>query len=151
MNVFELSLRCAVLSHSVMFDSLWAQWRVVCQAPLSMGIFPRKVSGLPFPPPGDLLNPGIKPRSHALWVDSLLFEPPGKPENTGVGSLSLLQGIFLTQELSRGLLHCRVVLPGKPESWLITVQTPTWFFICLNYLKYLAQFEQWNLTRAPLS
>ena len=110
MNVFELSLRCAVLSHSVMFDSLWAQWRVVCQAPLSMGIFPRKVSGLPFPPPGDLLNPGIKPRSHALWVDSLLFEPPGKPENTGVGSLSLLQGIFLTQELSRGLLHCRQVL-----------------------------------------
>ena len=36
-------------------------------------------SGLPFPPPGGLLNPGIKPRSPALQADSLLSEPPGKP------------------------------------------------------------------------
>ena len=34
----------------------------------------------------------------------------GKPKNTGVSSLSLLQGIFLTQELNRGLLHCRQIL-----------------------------------------
>ena len=49
-------------------------------------------------PPGDLPNPGIEPRSAALQVDSLLSETPGKPKNTGVGSLSLLLGIFLTQE-----------------------------------------------------
>jgi len=61
-------------------------------------------SGLPCPPPGDLPNPGIKPRSSALQVDS---DPPGKPKNTGVGSLSLLQGTFSTQELNQGLLHCR--------------------------------------------
>ena len=36
-------------------------------------------SGLPFPSPGDLPNPGIKPGSPALQVDSLPFEPPGKP------------------------------------------------------------------------
>ena len=36
--------------------------------------------------------------------------PPGKPKNTGVGSLSLLQGIFPIQELNRGLLHCRQIL-----------------------------------------
>ena len=35
-------------------------------------------SGLPCPPPGDLPNPGIKPRSPALQVDSLLSEPPGQ-------------------------------------------------------------------------
>ena len=57
-----------------------------------------------------LPNPGIKPRSPTLQADSLLSEPPGKPMNTGVGSLSLLQGIFLTQELNRGLLHCRRIL-----------------------------------------
>ena len=57
------------------------------------------------PPPGDLPKPGIEPRSPALQVDSLLTEPPGKPENTGVGSLSLLQGIFLTQKSNLGLLH----------------------------------------------
>ena len=34
----------------------------------------------------------------------------GKPKNTGVGSLSLLQWIFLTQELNQGLLHCRQIL-----------------------------------------
>ena len=37
-------------------------------------------------------------RSPALWVDSLPAEPQGKPENTGVGSLSVLQWIFPTQE-----------------------------------------------------
>ena len=34
-------------------------------------------------------------------------EPQGKPKNTGVGSLSLLQQIFLSQESNQGLLHCR--------------------------------------------
>jgi len=43
-------------------------------------------------------------------VDSSLPEPPGKPNNTGVGSLSLLQGIFLTQESNWSLLHCRQIL-----------------------------------------
>ena len=62
------------------------------------------------PPPGDLPNSGIKPRSPTLQVDSLLSEPPGKPKNTGVGSLSLLQGIFPTQESNQGLLHCRQIL-----------------------------------------
>ena len=37
-------------------------------------------------------------------------EPQGKPKNTGVGSPSLLQRIFLTKELNQGLLHCRQIL-----------------------------------------
>ena len=46
--------------------------------------------------------------SPALKADSLLAKPPGKPKNTGVGSiLSLLQLIFLTQELNQGLLYFR--------------------------------------------
>ena len=43
-------------------------------------------------------------------TDSLPAEPPGKPKNTGVGGLSLLQGIFPTPELNWGLLHCRQIL-----------------------------------------
>ena len=66
--------------------------------------------GKPFPSPGDLPNPGIKPRSPALQVDSSLAEPPGEPKNTGVGSLSLLQGIFPTQESNWGLLQHRQIL-----------------------------------------
>ena len=74
--------------------------------------FPRQEygSGLSLPSPGDLPDPGIKSRSPTLQVDSLLSEPPGKPKNTGVGSLSLLQGIFQTQELNQGLLHCKQIL-----------------------------------------
>ena len=38
-------------------------------------------SELPFPPPGDLSDPGIKPKSTALQAGSLLSEPPRKPQN----------------------------------------------------------------------
>ena len=67
-------------------------------------------SGLSYPPPGDLPNPGIEPRSPTLQADSLPAEPLGKPKNTVVGSLSLLQAIFPTQESTWGLLHCRQIL-----------------------------------------
>ena len=67
-------------------------------------------SGYPFPSPGDLPNPGIEPRSPALRVDSLPAALPGKPKKTGVGSLSLLQQIFLAHESNWGLLHCRWIL-----------------------------------------
>ena len=84
---------------------------------------PEYWSIFPFLSPGNLSNPGIKPRSPALWVDSLPAEPQGKPKNTGVGSLSLLQWIFLTEELNRGLLHCRQILyrlSWKEHQQLIT-------------------------------
>ena len=48
--------------------------------------------------------------SPALQADSLPAESQGKPKNTGVGSISLLHGIFLTQESNRGLLRCRKIL-----------------------------------------
>jgi len=67
-------------------------------------------SGQPFHSPGDLPNPEIKPRSPVLWVDSLPAEPQGKPKNTGVGSLFLLQLIFLVHESNQGLLHCRWII-----------------------------------------
>ena len=81
-----------VLSH---FSCVWLSvtlWTVVCQTPLSMG-FSRQAywSELPCPPLGDLPNPEIEPRSPALQVGSLPSQPPGKPKNTGVGGLSLLQ------------------------------------------------------------
>ena len=53
---------------------------VARQAPLSKGFSrPEYWSGLPFPSPGALLNPGIEPRSPTLQADSLPSEPPGKP------------------------------------------------------------------------
>ena len=85
----------------------------------------------PFSPPGDLPHAGIEPRSPALQTDSLPPEPQGKPKNTGVGSLSLLQQIFPTQELNQGLLLCRRILYQLSyEGWwrnpLLSIQNRSW-------------------------
>ena len=101
-------------------------WTVAHQAPWSRGFSRQEYwSGLPFPTPGDLLNTGVKPESlsspalargffttNTTWEseskgcsilsNSLrpngLYSPWDSPgQNTGVGSLSLLQGIFPTQ------------------------------------------------------
>ena len=54
-------------------------WTVAHQAPLSMGFSRQEYwSGLPFPSPGDLPDPGIEPRSPALRTDALTSEPFGK-------------------------------------------------------------------------
>ena len=62
-----------------MSSSFVTPWTVARQTPLSVG-FPRQdyQSGLPFPPPGDLANPGIEPESPALVGKVLTTEPPGK-------------------------------------------------------------------------
>ena len=53
-------------------------WTVAYQAPPSVGFSRQEYwSGLPFPSPGDLPNPGIEPRSPALPADALPSEPPG--------------------------------------------------------------------------
>ena len=58
--------------------TLWIPWTVVYQASLSMGFSRQEYwSGLPFPSPGDLPDPGIKPRSPALQAGALPSEPPG--------------------------------------------------------------------------
>ena len=54
-------------------------WTVVYQASLSTGFSRQEYgSGVPFPSPGDLPDPGIQPRSPALEADALPSEPPGK-------------------------------------------------------------------------
>ena len=62
-------------------------WTVACQAPLSMEFSRQEYrSGLSFPSPGDLPNPGIEPWSPALQADSLPCEPPGKLDPLKVAS-----------------------------------------------------------------
>ena len=74
-------------SHSIVSDSLQPRGlHSPCNSPS------QNTGGTPFPFPGDLPDTGIEPRYPALQADSLTAEPPRKPKNTGVGSLSLLQG-----------------------------------------------------------
>ena len=124
----EASTFC-VLSRSVLSISLrpHGQWptRLICPWGFSRQEY---WSGLPCHPPGDLPNRGIKHRCPALLVDSLPSELPRKPMNTEVGSLFLLQGNFLTQELNQGLLHCRQILyqlsyQGRPTFWWDSIQS----------------------------
>ena len=72
-----MKVKVKSLSRVRLFATLWA---VAHQASPSMGFSRRKYwSGLPFPSPGDLPDPGIEPRSPALQADALTSEPPGKP------------------------------------------------------------------------
>ena len=113
---------------------------------------PEYWSGYPFPYPGDLPNPGIEHKSPALQADSLTAEPQGKPKKTGVGSLSLLQRIFTTQELDQGLLHCRQVLyqlsyQSNPESSSINIPTLQMYKLlmyCYSFLmkSFIGKFQE---------
>ena len=63
-------------------------WTGAYQAPLSMRFFRQEYwSGLPFPSPGDLPDPGIEPRCPALESDTLTSEPPGKLNKDKYSSL----------------------------------------------------------------
>ena len=99
---------------------------------------PEYWSGQPFPPPGDLPNPGIAPSSPTLQVDSSPAEPHGKPKNTGVGNLFLFQQIFLTQELNLGSCIAGGVftteLSGKPQTW-----------VSVSIVKNTSSIWSWNL------
>ena len=88
------------VSHSVLSDSLTVGFSV-------SGDSPGKWVAMPSARGSSQLRDRTQV---SCFADSLPSEAPGKPKNTGVGSLSLLQGIFSTQESNRGLLHCRRIL-----------------------------------------
>ena len=79
--------------------------------------FPRPEywSGWPFPFPGDLPNPGIKPRSPTVQADSLPAEPQGKPKDPGVGSLYLPTPGIEPGSPALQVDSLPTKLPGKPK------------------------------------
>ena len=112
-----------MLSHVPLFATLWA---VAHQAPLSTG-FPRPEywSGFPFPSPGDLPDPGIKPvslKSPALAGGFFITEPPEKP-------FSFTKCQFFT--LAIGMLCLHILSPIK-ISTREGIQ-------CLQYLQFFVR------------
>ena len=70
-----MKIKVKLLSPVRLFAILWT---VIYQASLSMRFSRQQYwSGLPFPSPGDLPDPGIEPSSPALQADALSSEPPG--------------------------------------------------------------------------
>ena len=87
---------------------LVAQSCLTVTPPLSMGILQARILewvAIPF----FMGYSQPRDRTQVLYIVVRFFttEPPGKANNTGMGSLALLQGIFPTQESNWGLLHCR--------------------------------------------
>ena len=77
-NICMLICVCACVSHSVMSDSA-THGLQLSRLPCPCGFSTQEYwNGWPFPSPGDLPDPGIKPVSPALQADSLPFGPPGK-------------------------------------------------------------------------
>ena len=99
-------------------------WTVVYQVSLSMGFSRQEYwSGLPFPSPGDLPDPGIKPRSPALQADTLPSEPPGKPVLFLCAPIirdNIHSVCFMYQAYSilYALVTCRTQLTARPLNLL---------------------------------
>ena len=92
-------------------------WTVAHQAPPSMG-FSRQEhwSGMPFPSPGDLPNPGIKPRSPSLQADALTSEPPGRPLGKRERKDFFPKSSHLKQALEGSRrLHMDFCFPSRPS------------------------------------
>jgi len=94
--------------------------------------------------PGDLPNPETEPRSPSLQADSLPVELQRKPKNTGVGSLSLLQWIFRTQELNWGLLHLRLIL------YQLSYEGSSRFLLVIYLIVGICQSQSSNLSLPSL-
>ena len=85
-NFILIAYLSKCVSCSVVSDSL-PSWTVACENPLSMEFSRQEYwSGLPFLSPGDLSDPGIKPRSTALQANSLPSEPPKEPIKLKLGA-----------------------------------------------------------------
>ena len=114
----SLATEWKLLSHIWLFVTPWTVH----------GILQAKIrEWVAFPFSRDLPNPRIESRSLALQADSLPAEPQGKPKNTGMGSLSLLQGIFPTSAWS--LLELISIKSIRPSNYLILCHP---FSICLQ-------------------
>ena len=105
-------------------------WTVASQAPLSMGFSRQEFwSGLPFPSPGDLPNPGIEPQSPALQADALSSEPPGKPhlrlpqsESLKIGPRTWILPRSPSWSSQRWILDHPFPSYGRKDSWCWTTQ-----------------------------
>ena len=96
-------------------------WTVAHKDPPSMGFSKQEYwSGLPFPSPGDLPNPGIEPRSPALQAEALTSEPPGIPSMKSGRPLRILP-LCVCMNLDWGIIfYFLAVLQGL---WHLSFQT----------------------------
>ena len=132
--------------------TLETPWSIACQALLSMG-FPRQEywSGLPFPSPMDLPDPGIEPMSPTLQADSLPPEPPGKLKFPKISCIKTAQfwrsngeDILLSllwpqlQPLIGELWSCKLHSMAPPQNhWISTLRTDELCYVNYTSIKLI--------------
>ena len=103
-------------------------WTVAYQAPPSMGFSRQEYwSGLPFPSPGDLPDPGIEPRSPALEADALTSEPPGKAWDNL--NMCIISAVLIASVVSYSLGLMDSSLPGSPVHGIFQARMLEWVIV----------------------
>ena len=126
-----LKVKVNSLSHDQLFVT---PWTVAHQAPPSMGFSRQEYwSGLPFPSPGDLPDPGIKPKSPSLWADALTSEPPGETEKK---STQDERPPDLLLRLDRCQWICKLGV-----NWSPSFPPRNYFIVCLHFWNPKAKKE----------
>ena len=123
-------------------------WTVVHQAPLSMWFFRQEYwSGLSFPSPGDLPDPGIKPRSPAMQADALTSEPPGKPYEYVCMCVCIYVCVCVCVCMHINIYRKNIL----PETWNrnyiieATVNTLAFNAWVQNYHSFFPHFNHWHI------
>ena len=131
------NIKCLSLRRVWLFAT---PWTVVHQAPLSTEFSRQEYwNGLPFPPPGDLPDPRIKPKPPALQADSLLSEPPRKLQHQGPHlQLNRLSSSLIAVS-PKSLQLCPTLCdpidsspPGSPVPGILQARTLEWVAISLS-------------------
>ena len=127
-------VKVTLLSHVRLFVT---PWTVAYQAP-NMGFSRQEYwSGLPFPSPGDLPDPGVEPSSPALWTDALPPEPPGSrwlfPTPRDLPNPGIEPALCLPF-----LLHCQQVLYHQCH-----LGSPT-YYCTIYYVYFWSAWTQWR-------
>ena len=134
--------------------TFWNLWTVAQQARLSMEFFQQEYwSGLPFPPPGDLPDPGIEPKSPALAGGFFTAEPPGKPF---LKLLFYFNFLFQLHGLTCGILvpwsgikpALRVLRAQSLSHWIFRKPLAGIFLLCNEIWVCLSQSPFWLWARA---
>ena len=115
---------CQSLSHVRLYETPCA---IAPQAPLSMEFSRQELgSGQPFPPPGDPLDPRIKPRFPALQADSLLSEPTGKPslrimpfKSIHIATNSKISFFFMAEKYS--IVYINIYATERQHFWSLII------------------------------
>ena len=134
-------MKVKLLSCVQLFAALWT---VAHQAPPSMGFSRQEYwSGLPFPFPGDLPDPGIEPRSSALQADALPLEPSGKASISMSMFLSCCVGVVFTLFLTIMPDYGLRVKITMAEAHCIYSLLTNYFYIVFLKTKPIVKPDNW--------